>query len=168
MCGSALREETSSACGHILSRVPSLGDVAAVGQALVLAVRPGVAAPPAAAGVGPVRPVPPGVVPVHPNLAFAHAAHVQSHRIAPRRRVEQGLRVVHQTRRFRNTSHTYHCCPVPFLQKFKSLMEGPCAKSVAACRLGRPIPRRSFQSRCGGRAIRLSGRPAPGKIRNSA
>lgn len=71
--------------------VPSLGQVAAVGHALVLAVRPGVAAPAAAAGVGPVRPVPPGVVPVHPHLALAHAAHVQSHRVAPRRRVEQGL-----------------------------------------------------------------------------
>lgn len=167
MC--ALREETrlTGRCTSHVARhgcfyvyVPSLGQVAAVGHALVLAVRPGVAAPPAAAGVGPVRPEPPGVVPVHPHLALAHAAHVQSHRIAPRRHVEQGLRVT-PTRIFSNTSHL---SLLPSLHRW--LMERPCAKSVAACRRGKPIPRQSFQSQCGGRATRLSGQPA-GHIQNS-
>jgi hypothetical protein len=31
------------------------------------------------------------VVAVHPHLPFPHAPHVQRHRVAPRRRVEQGL-----------------------------------------------------------------------------
>jgi hypothetical protein len=31
------------------------------------------------------------VVPVHPHLTLAHAPHVQRHRRAPRRRVEQGF-----------------------------------------------------------------------------
>lgn len=70
--------------------IPSLGDVAAVGLALGLAVRAGVAAAAAAAG-GLVRPVPADVVAVHPHLALPHAAHVQGHRGVAGRRVEVGL-----------------------------------------------------------------------------
>jgi hypothetical protein len=75
--------------------VVPLGDVAAAGLALGLAVRPRVAAAAAAAGGGLVRPVPPDVAAVHPRLALAHAAHVQGHRRVAGRRAEVGLAIDH-------------------------------------------------------------------------
>jgi len=86
--------------------VVPLGEVAAVGLALGLAVRPRVAAAAAAAAGGLVGPVPPDVVAVHPRLALPHAAHVQGHRRGAGRRVEVGLKTITVThaRGFRNGS----------------------------------------------------------------
>ena len=86
--------------------VVPLGEVAAVGLALGLAVRPRVTAAAAAAG-GLVRPVPADVVAVHPRLALAHAAHVQGHRRVAGQRVEVGLKTITVThmRGFRNGTY---------------------------------------------------------------
>lgn len=90
--------------------VVPLGDVAAVGLALGLAVRPLVAAAAAAAGGGLVRPVPADVVAVHPRLALPHAAHVQGHRRVAGRRVEVGLKkYVCQMPGFRNGTYMLLC-----------------------------------------------------------
>lgn len=89
-----------------LNLLPSLGQVAAVGPALVLVVRPGVAAAAAATG-GLVRPVPADVVAVHPELALPHAAHVERHWVVPGRRVEESLRQSMMTKGNSATGDTF-------------------------------------------------------------